>query len=753
VGVFVTAGNADGVANPICFGGPDHGQPCSGEDCLLGTCVSVDTLGAGIFILGGQPTIADCRIVDNFAAFQGAGIILKGQSDAVIAACTFSGNRALDNGGAMYLGHSSPTVTQCTFDGNSGGRYAGAVCNRDLSNAIFDNCVFIDNTAADEELTGGGAVVNASSSPTFTGCVFAGNRSIAGNGGALYNKMGFNPELGFSSPVLVNCIFQANEAGDRGGAVYNIEGSTPTFLNCTFLENDAVYGFAMYNTQASVVSLTDCVVGGVPSGPPGGGVAIGIYNEGTGATVQAVGCTFTSYAYGVYNIDGVADIEACTFLDAGVLNGGGLLTAVLTMTDCTTTGENPALRLDKGTATLTGCTMTGITASYAIYTGGQPQQQDDPPVLTLTDCNLSNNATTSSSQSLLRIVDAAEATLINCVLKDNTGPGRVVRVQDAVLTMINCTINDNTTGGAIRAAGSDVVLTDCRLINNAAIGGGAMSLVGGTASISRCSFVSNSAQNSGGAVYTSSADPVFTSCIFVLNDAALDRGGAMFCNDGAPSVINCTFYGNTSYWPAGGISIDDSDLVLTNSILWGNSDGGTITQSDQFFIEGYHADPVVNYSCIQGWTGSLGGVGNMGSNPQFVDAVPPDDAGESQVVNVRLLGGSACIDAGDNTAATTGDIDLVGSPRFIDDSCAPDDGAPDGVNPMVDLGAYEFLGTSPSTVPADVNGDCVVSIPDLLLLLQAWGPCPDPPAECPADVDGSGTVDIIDFQVLLNLWT
>jgi predicted outer membrane repeat protein len=509
----------------------------------------------------------------------------------------------------------------------------------------------------------------------------------------------------------------------------------------------------MYNTQASVVSLTDCVVGGVPSGPPGGGVAIGIYNEGTGATVQAVGCTFTSYTYGVYNINGVADIEACTFLDAGVLNGGGLLTAVLTMTDCTTTGENPALRLDKGTATLTGCTMTGITASYAIYTGGQPQQQNDPPVLTLTDCNLSNNATTGSSQSLLRIVDAAEATLINCVLKDNTVAGRVVRVQDAVLTMINCTINNNTTGGAIGANGSDVVLTDCRLINNAASGGGAVSLVGGTASISRCSFVSNSAQNSGGAVYTSSADPVFTSCIFVLNDADLDRGGAMFCDGGAPSVINCTFYGNTSYWPAGGISIDDSDLVLTNSILWGNFDGGTITQSDQFFIEGYHADPVVNYSCIQGWTGSLGGVGNMGSNPQFVDAVPPDDAGESLVVNVRLLGGSACIDAGDNTAATTGDIDLVGSPRFIDDSCAPDDGAPDGVNPMVDLGAYEFLGTSPSTVPADVNGDCVVSIPDLLLLLQAWGPCPDPPAECPADVDGSGTVDIIDFQVLLYLWT
>ena len=55
---------------------------------------------------------------------------------------------------------------------------------------MFVNCDFIGNTAAEETFTGGGAIVNASSSPTFSGCVFTGNDSIAGNGGAMYNKLG-----------------------------------------------------------------------------------------------------------------------------------------------------------------------------------------------------------------------------------------------------------------------------------------------------------------------------------------------------------------------------------------------------------------------------------------------------------------------------------------------------------------------------------------------------------------------------------
>ncbi len=52
----------------------------------------------------------------------------------------------------------------------------------------------------------------------------------------------------------------------------------------------------------------------------------------------------------------------------------------------------------------------------------------------------------------------------------------------------------------------------------------------------------------------------------------------------------------------------------------------------------------------------------------------------------------------------------------------------------------------------DLDGDGQVGIVDMLLLLSAWGPCPDPPGECDADLDGDGEVGILDFLALLAGW-
>jgi hypothetical protein len=49
---------------------------------------------------------------------------------------------------------------------------------------------------------------------------------------------------------------------------------------------------------------------------------------------------------------------------------------------------------------------------------------------------------------------------------------------------------------------------------------------------------------------------------------------------------------------------------------------------------------------------------------------------------------------------------------------------------------------------ADLDGDGVVGISDLLDLLAAWGPC----GECPADINGDGDVGIADLLALLAGW-
>jgi hypothetical protein len=56
------------------------------------------------------------------------------------------------------------------------------------------------------------------------------------------------------------------------------------------------------------------------------------------------------------------------------------------------------------------------------------------------------------------------------------------------------------------------------------------------------------------------------------------------------------------------------------------------------------------------------------------------------------------------------------------------------------------------TQPEDLNGDGVVDTEDLLLLLAAWGDCPDPPEDCPADFDGNGVVGTADLLALQANW-
>jgi len=53
----------------------------------------------------------------------------------------------------------------------------------------------------------------------------------------------------------------------------------------------------------------------------------------------------------------------------------------------------------------------------------------------------------------------------------------------------------------------------------------------------------------------------------------------------------------------------------------------------------------------------------------------------------------------------------------------------------------------------DLNGDGRINVADLLLLLGAWGPCPDPcPPPCSGDLDGDCRVGVMDLLGLLMNW-
>ena len=70
----------------------------------------------------------------------------------------------------------------------------------------------------------------------------------------------------------------------------------------------------------------------------------------------------------------------------------------------------------------------------------------------------------------------------------------------------------------------------------------------------------------------------------------------------------------------------------------------------------------------------------------------------------------------------------------------------DGIRPVVLMPdpALEYFPLG------DLNGDCVVGVADLLLLLAAWGPCP--PGGCLGDLNGDGVVGVGDMLILFANW-
>jgi outer membrane protein assembly factor BamB len=55
-------------------------------------------------------------------------------------------------------------------------------------------------------------------------------------------------------------------------------------------------------------------------------------------------------------------------------------------------------------------------------------------------------------------------------------------------------------------------------------------------------------------------------------------------------------------------------------------------------------------------------------------------------------------------------------------------------------------------VVGDLDGDGVVDVLDLLILLDSWGACPGKGQPCPADFNGDGSVDVLDLLILLDNW-
>ena len=303
--------------------------------------------------------------------------------------------------------------------------------------------------------------------------------------------------------------------------------------------------------------------------------------------------------------------------------------------------------------------------------------------------------------------------------------GRGFSLQSGTVSIEDLTITNgfkNTGAGVDLPSGCIASISRVRFLNNeSTLYGGAVRRAGSAQPslpmlVDRCEFINNIGTVAGGALSIGPAQGInlITGCHFDGNSSndgvatyILSESGEGITTD----FVNCTF---VNHVPTVNVRLIRSvnainETTMTNCLFADNAANS---------IAGTNGGSVALSHCLFQPDMAIGGTVDLGGNitatPTFVDAVGG---------NYQLDAGSAGIDAGNADAYIALDgmlLDLAGQIRFANDPGTPDTGA--GLATYLDMGAFEFQGTTPSTPCAgDVNGDNIVDLADLNLLLFNFG--------------------------------
>lgn len=274
----------------------------------------------------------------------------------------------------------------------------------------------------------------------------------------------------------------------------------------------------------------------------------------------------------------------------------------------------------------------------------------------------------------------------NCIITNNNCQnGGGIYAENSQATFENVIIqNNNINQPNIPNGGSGLFLLNCNsniirctIKNNtdnpasgvSNYGGGGVLVYGGSTNIQSSKIIANYAKGYGGGI-------------------SLYAGSSAFIEN---TIISNNIGGTAGNYTGGGIHTDNCNIVLKNSVIWGNDEFGisiggypniTIFNSILYnnvpaqIIGGFNLN--ITYTDIQG--GSTG-VGNINVNPNFVNP---------SANNFNLLNYSQCIGSGSNIGINQFDINMQNRPTPSGSNC--------------DIGAYEnSLGVSANSPPTAIN--------------------------------------------------
>jgi hypothetical protein len=427
------------------------------------------------------------------------------------------------SGSAVYMTNASPTIRNCNFVDCSvtGGNGAPGDGGTEEHPMGFDG-------GWAGYAYGGAVYIGYLSSPTFENCTFRGNYAQGGNGGdggggvqGAQGGRGGNWEW---AQTIENQMILSGWDGwmygpyldywkysGFGGAVYIEYYSSPKFVDCTFENNYTAGGV--------------CGVGGNPVPPPqtnqnienfGGAVYIG-----SNSSPVFEGCVFR---------DNVADTNTVAVPDDIYVSYGGAIafedgstpTFIRCILENNTSCVGGGMWWSNASATIVDCNFAGNSA----YHGGGMYAVDSVGVI--------DGSLIQRNLAFLSNVDA------NLVTDPNVGFGGVMSWGggfcgiNSPIDIYNSVFTGNrslSSGGGIYLGGSDQDITTAPRVHNSLI-------------------TSNTAGRDGGGISIWKSEPIISSSTIADNVVTGALGSAF----------------------GGGLFVAyDSNAVLTDSIVWGNS--------------------------------------------------------------------------------------------------------------------------------------------------------------------------------------
>lgn len=448
----------------------------------------------------GSVIAVDCAGGGDYLTLR-EGIEAAANADTVrVAPGTYTGpdNRDLDFLGKEIVVASEAgarvTIIDCqsagrAFDFHSGELMAARLCGLTIMNGAAD--------------IGGAIRCRNASRPTIDGCVLSGNWA-ASDGGALF--VGGN-----AGPLLAGVVFDANEAGGRGGAICS-DGGRPVVDCCTFFENSAPYGGAMFLYYDTYVIITGSTFTGNTSRVGGA-----IYDFGSSPSIT--GSTFTdNHVSGdEYDFGGAVQIENSNYT---------------IIKDCTFTrnsahgyvGFGGGLSVHCAKATVTGCSFSEntVTGELGGIGGGVYCYNED------------DNWGPPSEFS-------------DCVFSENTGEqGGGFCCQNTSPPIRGCTFlgNSGYNGGGVYLSHYGGIFEDCVICNNESPKhrGGGLYIRACTATIRNITVCGNAAPEGGG-IYCDLEGPLYIgNSIIAFNTS----GSGIECRESGvgPVLECCDVFGN-----------------------------------------------------------------------------------------------------------------------------------------------------------------------------------------------------------------